>query len=68
MCSCAEWEHLVRRFEQAVEGGDVRDCVSEAAARIDELIEAVMGWACTSDDAESVRTHASRSGRESIVV
>jgi hypothetical protein len=67
MCSCAEWEHFVRRFEQAVERGEVRDCVSDAAARIDELIEAVMGWACAPEDAESVRTHESRSGRESIV-
>jgi hypothetical protein len=68
MCGCAEWEHLVRRFEQAVERGEVRDCVSDAAARIDQLIEAVMGWAWAPDDAEWVRRHESRSRRESIVV
>jgi hypothetical protein len=68
MCNCAEWENLVRRFEQAVEQGEVRDCVSDAAARIDELIDAVMGWACAPADAEWARTRESRSRRRSTVV
>lgn len=68
MCNCAEWESLVRSFDHAVEHGEVRDCVSDAAARIEALIDSVMRSACAPEDTEWVRTHASRSRRESIVL
>ncbi len=32
MCSYAEWESLVRRVEETVDEGHVRDLVSDAAA------------------------------------
>jgi hypothetical protein len=67
MCSCAEWENLVRRVEEAVEEGRVRDAVSDAADRIDALIDEIMGWACAPENAEWVRGRGRRSRPEWVV-
>jgi hypothetical protein len=67
MCSHAEWENLVRRVEEAVEEGQVRDLVSDAAARIDALIDSVMGWACAPENADWICARGSRSRREWVV-
>ena len=67
MCSCAEWENLVRRVEEAVEEGRVRDVVSDAAGRMDALIDEIMGWACAPEDAEWVRGRGRRSRPEWVV-
>jgi hypothetical protein len=67
MCSCQEWERILRRFEQTVEERQLRDLVADAAARIDALIECVMAAACAPEEADRVRAHRSRSQREWVV-
>jgi len=67
MCSYAEWENLVRRVEEAVEEGQVRDLVSDAAARVDALIDSVLGWSCAPDNADWLRACGPRSRREWVV-
>jgi hypothetical protein len=64
MCSYAEWENVVRRVEEAVEERQVRDLVSDAAARIDTLIESVMGCACPPENAVWVRAWGPHPRRE----
>jgi hypothetical protein len=67
MCSHAEWENLVRSIEEAIGEGQVRDLVSDAAARIDALIDSVMGWACAPDNADWACAREPRSRREWVV-
>jgi hypothetical protein len=67
MCSCAEWESLVRRLEEAIEDGRARDVVSDAAGRIDVLIDEIMGWARAPEQAEWVRGPGRRSRPEWVV-
>jgi hypothetical protein len=67
MCSYAEWENLARRVEEAVEEGRVRDLVADAAARIDALLDSLMGWACPPEDRECVRGRGPRSRPEWVV-
>jgi hypothetical protein len=67
MCSYADWENLVRRVEEAVEEGQLRDLVSDAAARIDALIDSVLGCSCAPDNADWLRASETRSRREWVV-
>lgn len=67
MCGYAEWESVVRRVEEAVEEGHVRDYVSDAAARVDALIDEIMGWACAPENAEWVRGRGRPSRPEWVV-
>jgi len=67
MCSHAEWHKFVRCVEEAVEEGQVRDLVSDAAARIDALIDSVMGWACAPEHADWACAREPRSRREWVV-
>jgi hypothetical protein len=67
MCSHAEWESFVRRVEDAVEEGHLRDFVSDAAARIDALIDEITGWACTPENAKWARGPRRRSRPEWVV-
>jgi hypothetical protein len=60
MCSCADWENFMRRFEAAVEDEQTRELLSNVAARIDALIDSVMARACVPDDPDWVRTRAQR--------
>jgi hypothetical protein len=55
MCSRAEWDYFVRRVEDAVEEGQLRDFISGAPARIDALIDEITAWACPAEKAEWVR-------------
>jgi hypothetical protein len=61
VCSRAEWDQFVRRFEDAVDEERLRDLVSNAAARIDALIDEIAAWACPPGDAEWVRDPRQRS-------
>lgn len=61
MCSRAEWDYLVPRVEDTIEEGPLPDCVSDAAARIDALIEEITAWACAQDEAEWFREGRRRS-------
>jgi hypothetical protein len=67
MCSRTEWDYFVRRVEDAVEEGQLRDLVSDAAARIDALIEEITAWACPPENAERFRGRRQRSGPEWVV-
>jgi len=67
MCSRAEWDCLVRRFEDAVEEGQLRDFVSDAVVRIDALIDELAAWACPPENAERFRGCRQRSRAEWVV-
>jgi hypothetical protein len=67
MCSHAEWRKFVRSVEEAVEEGQVRDLVSDAAARIDALIGSAMGWAYAPEKADWGCARGPRSRREWVV-
>ena len=67
MCSRAEWDYFVRRVEDAVEEGQLRDFISDAAARIDALIDEITAWACPAEKAEWVRGRRRRSRPEWVV-
>jgi hypothetical protein len=64
MCSYAVWDNVVRRVAEAVEDRQVGELVSDAAARIETLIDSVMGWACAPENAVWVRACEPRSRRE----
>jgi hypothetical protein len=55
MCGRAEWERLVRKVDEAIDEGSVRDYVEDVAARIEALIDDMIGHACAPEDAELVR-------------
>jgi hypothetical protein len=55
MCSTAEWESFVRRIETAVEEGRAREFVSDAAARVDALIDEIVAWTRAAESADWVR-------------
>jgi hypothetical protein len=67
MCSHEEWQKLRRSFEQTVEAGDLRDLVSEAAARVEALIDELKIWTCPAENAEWVRGSRRRSRPEWVV-
>lgn len=67
MCSRTEWEYFVRRVEDAVEEGQLRDFVSDAAARIDALIDELTAWACPPEKGEWIRGRRQRSRAEWVV-
>ena len=67
MCSNAEWENLARRVEESLEEGNLRDFVSDAAARVEVLIDEIMGCACAPEHAEWVRGRSRRSRPEWVV-
>jgi hypothetical protein len=47
----------VRSVEEVVEERQKHDPVSDAAARIETLIDSVMGWACAPNDPVWVRAY-----------
>ena len=67
MCCRAEWDYLVRRVEDAVEEGQLRDFISDAATRIDALIDEITAWECPADRAEWVRGRRQRPRPEWVV-
>jgi hypothetical protein len=67
MCSHAEWEHLARRVEESIDEGHLRDFVSDAAARLQALIDEIMSCGCAPENAEWVRGRGRRSRTEWVV-
>jgi hypothetical protein len=67
MCSRAEWDYFVRRVEDAVEEGELRDFISDAASCIDALIDEITAWACPAENAEWFRGRRQRPRPEWIV-
>jgi hypothetical protein len=64
MCSYEEWERLARRVQEAVDEGQVREFVADAAARVEALVDELKGWACAREDADWVRGRGRRSRPE----
>jgi hypothetical protein len=67
MCSRAEWDDLRRRAEDALASEDLRELMSEAAARFDALIDEIKVWTCAPEDAECVRRRQRRPRSEWVV-
>ena len=67
MCSKAEWERLRRRVEDAVESDDLRSFMSEAAARVEALIDEIKLWSCASENSEWTRPCERRSRPDWVV-
>jgi len=67
MCSQAEWDKLRRRAEGALASEDLRELMSEAAARFEALIDEIKVRACAPEDAECVRRPHRRSRSEWVV-
>ena len=68
MCSQAEWERFKRRVEESVQEGELRDLVADAAARVEALVEDIVGHACVREQREDWGCgHARRSRPEWVV-
>lgn len=67
MCGQAEREKLRRRVENALESEDLRNLMSEAAARVEALIDEIKLWTCAPENADWVRRCQRRSRPESVV-
>jgi hypothetical protein len=67
VCSRAEWDDFVRRVEDVVEAGRLRDFISDAAASVGALIDEISAWACRAEEAEWVRGRRRRPGAEWVV-
>jgi hypothetical protein len=65
MCSHAEWENLRRKVE-GVDERAVREFFSDAAARIDALIDEFATWACRPENEWIRRQWRGRPGPEWI--
>ena len=64
MCSYEEWESLRRRFQHAVDDGQLRDFVEDAAARFEALLDDLKGRGCQAHDAEWARGRGRHSRTE----
>jgi hypothetical protein len=67
MCSQAEWDKLRRRAEDALASEDLRELMSEAAARFEALIDEIKVWTCAPEDADWVRGCQRRPPSEWVV-
>ena len=64
MCSHQEWESLRRRFQQAVDEGQLREFVADATARIEAFVDELKSRACAPEDADWVCGRGRRSRTE----
>jgi hypothetical protein len=64
MCSHQEWESLKSRFQEAVDEGELREFVADAATRIEAFVEELKSRGCAPDDADWVRGCRRRSRTE----
>ena len=64
MCSQQEWESLRRRFEDALDEGQLREFVADALASIEAFVEELRGRACAPEGADWVRGRGRRSRTE----
>jgi hypothetical protein len=64
MCSHQEWERLGRRFQEAVDEGELREFVQDAVARMELFVEELRSRACAPADADWVRRCGRRSRTE----
>lgn len=64
MCGYQEWERVARRVQEAVDEGQVRELLADAAARIEGLVDELTRCACAREDADWVRGRGRRSWKE----
>lgn len=64
MCSQQAWESLGRRFEDAVDEGQLREFAADALARIEAFVEELRCRACAPEGADWVRGRGRRSRTE----
>jgi hypothetical protein len=61
MCSYQEWERVARHVREAVDEGQVREFVADAAARVEALVDELKGYGCATDNADWARGRGRRS-------
>ena len=64
MCSHQEWVSLRRRFQEAVDQGELRQFMADAVARAEAFVEELRSWACAPEDADWACGGARRSRTE----
>jgi hypothetical protein len=67
MCSHAEWEKLRRMVEDAVDSEDLRDFLSEAAVRVEALLDEIKDRTCATENTEWVHRRQQRSRAQWVV-
>jgi hypothetical protein len=61
MCSHEEWESLRRRFQEAVDEGQLREFVSDTVAHVEAFVDELKSRACAHEDADWARGCGRRS-------
>jgi hypothetical protein len=46
MCSHQEWESLTRRFQGALDDGELRELVADAVARVEAFVDEIKSRSC----------------------
>ena len=64
MCSQQEWESVRRRFEDALDEGQLRELAADAIASLEGLVGEIRSWACGPEGADWVRGRGRRSRTE----
>jgi hypothetical protein len=64
MCSQQEWESLKRRFEDALDDGQLRALAADALASIEAFVEELRSRACAPEGTDWVRGRGRRSRTE----
>ena len=64
MCGYQEWERFTRRVQESVDEGQLREFVADAAARIEALVNELMGCGCPGENADWVGGRGRRSRTE----
>jgi hypothetical protein len=64
MCSYQEWERFTHRVQEAVDEGQLREFVADAAARIEALVNELKGCGCPAHNADWVGGRGRRSRTE----
>ena len=64
MCSHEEWERLTRRFQAAVDEGELREFVADALARVEAFVEEFKSRACAPEDPDWASGRGRRSRTE----
>jgi hypothetical protein len=64
MCSYQEWERVTRRVQDAVDEGQLREFLADAAARVEAFVDDLKGQACAPEDPDWARGRHRRSRTE----
>ena len=64
MCTYQEWERVTRRVQEAVDEGQLREFLADAAARAEAIVDDLKRRACTQEDPRWIRGRGRRSRTE----